>query len=343
MVRTGLAMLFVLLVAAQSHGGELEQRSDLELRTAAMFYRQQFADMERVSRDFRENETRSPSGIWNLTSFYGGIEQAANTVDTDEQRWSGLENRSMNWMTLFPKSPTAINAHAIVLIRHGMAYRGEGWASKVKDENWKPFREYVAKAREHLLAHKQIAAPDPRWYETMLVVAKLDGWPPSQFQALVDEAVTKHPYFYQIYFAAIDYLTPKWHGDKRKIEDFANFAVKKTNAREQTGMYARIYWYASQVQYGTLLFTDSAVVWPRMKQGIDDVLRHYPDQWNINNFAQFACQAGDRVKTEQLINRIETPMPEVWLSRQNASPHARPLEFGACKNWTMSRRETTWR
>jgi hypothetical protein len=49
--------------------------------------------------------------------------------------------------------------------------------------------------------------------------------------------------------------------------------VRKTRAIEGRGMYARIYWYVSQMQFGERLFKDTSVAWLKMKRGIDDVLK----------------------------------------------------------------------
>lgn len=49
-----------------------------------------------------------------------------------------------------------------------------------------------------------------------------------------------------------------------------------------------------------------------MKRGIADVLKRYPDQWNINNFAHFACLAGDRDETAKLTARVTDSIPEAW-------------------------------
>ena len=41
--------------------------------------------------------------------------------------------------------------------------------------------------------------------------------------------------------------------------------------------------------------------------------QRYPDAWNLNNFAQFACAAGDREETAKLIRRLgDEPDPQVW-------------------------------
>ncbi|WP_164272972.1 MULTISPECIES: hypothetical protein [Stenotrophomonas] len=44
-----------------------------------------------------------------------------------------------------------------------------------------------------------------------------------------------------------------------------------------------------------------------MSQEIDDVLARYPSDWNLQNFAYFACQAGDKAKTRALMDRITRP------------------------------------
>ena len=78
-------------------------------------------------------------------------------------------------------------------------------------------------------------------------------------------------------------------------------------------MYARIYWAASQYQYGPRLFQDSLVDWERMKKGVDDVLAQYPDEWNLQNFAKFACLANDRDKTIELLDKVRTaPDIRAW-------------------------------
>ena len=160
----------------------------------------------------------------------------------------------------------------------------------------------------------------------MLVIARAEGWGRNKFDELTSEAVAKYPNFYQLYFAALDYLVPKWHGNRKEVENFANFAVERTQSLEDMGMYARVYWYASQTQYGNGLFIESSVVWKKMKTGIDDVLARYPDQWNINNFARFACLAGDMDKAKELISRIQgDPIPKAWAGDIQ--------HFATCKAW----------
>jgi len=164
-----------------------------------------------------------------------------------------------------------------------------------------------------LEAHKSVAAADPRWYQMMVSLATDQAWDRDEFDRLLDEAFEREPAYYQTYFQAIDYLMPHWHGDIGEIEEFAREAVRRTSKQEGRSMYARIYWYASQRYYQNDLFTKSMAAWPRMKEGFEDLMVRYPDPWNLNNYAKFACLASDKQTARELLKRIHPdPVIDAW-------------------------------
>ena len=306
-------IILLLAMPLITIAGELEERQQVRSFVADMFLKEEFQKLSDLSKKYLETEERTSSGLWKLTLFYAGIGDAVNKRIRDENYWNDLDKKALKWVDAQPQSPSGYIAYAMIQIERGWMYRGNGWASNVKKESWRPFYECLEKAKQYLGEHYEIASNDPRWYETMLVVALGEGWDMGSFELLVDEATTKFPYFYQLYFVAIDYLSPKWHGSKSEIEKFAQKAVNITSKKEKAGMYARVYWYASQSNYGIKLFTQSAVTWSHMSRAIDDVLVKYPDQWNINNFAYFACLAGDKEKTSSLVSQIKgEPIKSVW-------------------------------
>lgn len=314
--------------ASANPANELMDRQVTQDEVAALFHTGNFRLLDRISNQYLKNEERTSSGLWKLTLFYAALESIPNLNVTDNEYWENLENKALKWVSSNPNSPTGHLAYATILKSHAWMYRGVGFASEVRPEDWKPFRDYIAKTRKYLEAHKKVASKDPYWYQLMIHVSTAESWSLGDFNALVDESTSRHPYFYQAYFAAINYLTPRWHGSKEEIENFARKAVDVTREKEGESMYARIYWYASQVNYGNSLFTDSKVVWEKMSKSIDDVLKRYPDQWNINNFAHFACLAHDAQKTKQLIERIEgKPIIEAWDSLSI---------FNACREWSST-------
>lgn len=301
---------------------ELLQRSDIQNITSLSLLHENYRALDQQANEYRTKKSRTPSGLWKLTLFYYAINDFAAINRKDEKYWSSLKSKTEQWIKEYPESPTSYIAHGIVLMRYAWKFRGGGFADTVPDDACEPFHENLIKAKEFLEKNKKIASKDPHWYEVMAAIAIPLNTERSEFQKIIDEGLKKEPLYYQLYFAAVDYYAPKWHGNEEEIEALANWAVELTKKQEGLGMYARIYWCASQTQYGKHLFMDSNVVWKKMKQGIDDVLKRYPDQWNINNFALFACLANDKAKARELFTRITNPMYRVvWDSESDYQQH----------------------
>lgn len=308
---------------------ELVQREMIQQSVLLAMQQQDFAQLEALSNDYRQSQARTASGLWKLTLFYAGLSNAVNAEQINDEAWQPIEQSLETWRKQYPKSPTAHLAYAQMLINRAWAYRGKGYAHSVKDEHWAPFYQYTQMAREYLEQHKKIAGHDPYWYELMLEFAYQQRWPESYLQIVLDEAMKRYPLFYQIYFSGLEYHLPKWGGSAEAIEAFAQRAQQHTAKAEGEGMYARIYWYAAQAQYGETLFLDSRVDWPKMSRGIDDVLVKYPDAWNINHFAKFACMAGDKTKTKQLLGLMQQ-QPPLYVAWGD-------LDFyQSCVNWSQS-------
>jgi len=329
-----LSVVFLLPMAlATARAGELEDRQAIMDDALSLFLTEQFVEIDRVAEQYRADDARTGSGVWKLTRFYDGIENVTAGLrgHYGKALIEDVDRRYQRWFAQNPDSVIAQIAYAGLFIDRAWLFRGSGFARDVAPEAWAPFRANLATARRHLMDHKQTASIDPMWYVTMLIIATGEGWSQSEFQALLDEATAAHPYFYEIYFKALEYLLPKWHGDIAMIEEFANYAVERTQDEEGMGMYARIYWYASQTQYGGNLFVDTQVTWRKMAAGIDDVLERYPNQWNINNFARFACIAGDRERTLALIARIDDgPILEAW---GDSAAGEDLMTFRQCRDW----------
>jgi len=315
-----LAIFFLWFIPPHvANAGELQDRERIESAARNNLYFENFSQLEADSNAYRREKSRTSSGLWKLTLFYVGISQTlefnGDPVEA-EKFFVEMEGKTKAWLKKYPNSPAANIAYAMMLHNRGWGYRGEEYASRVKPESWAPFRKYVAAARAHLESTKSVASVDPRWYELMLNIGRAQGWERQQFDKLFAEAVGREPLFYQHYFSALEYLLPKWHGDIAEIEKFSRNAVKLTSATEGKGMYARIYWFASQTHYELDIFTGTKVSWKEMKASFEDVIARYPDAWNLNNFAKFACLARDKNKAAELIKRTESEIiPEAWPSR----------------------------
>lgn len=321
-----LSALF-LMSCSTAFSSELSDRAHIKLVVAKSFFSADFAQLENMAKEFRDNQTRTSSGLWKLTFFYRASSVVSDRDTDDHEYWERVYQIADSWVSKYPESPTPQIFRALVALEHAWAFRGSGYAHTVKPENWKPFREKIAEAKKILLDNKKLADVDPHWYVAMATVARAEGWPKPSFVLLIDEALRKEPLYYQTYFAAINYFSPNWHGDSQHVEEFAKSALEYTKDKEGMGMYTRIYWAASQSHYGTALFTRSTAVWEKMRAGVDDILDRYPDQWNINNFAMFACLAGDKDTTLRLIGMIEgKPILSAWGDARR---------YQACRRWAF--------
>ena len=285
---------------------EMQVRNRIQSAVTKAFLMKDYDLLEKLAQEYRSTKDRTPSGLWKLTLFYSGI-QGAVALDTrkDPAKFGAVEDIASGWVAKYPKSPAALIVKSSVHLSHGAAIRGSGYANTVKAEAWTSFYEYVTLARLNLEVHKTTAHVDPQWYEQMIAIARLEGWSQNQFKSLFVEGTAREPLYYQTYFSALEYLLPKWGGSTSEIEKFAVEATKNTSVSEGVGMYARIYWYASQTQFKDDIFGNSKVDWLVMKKGFDDVLSKYPDAWNLVNFTKFACLAKDGKKANELLGRIE--------------------------------------
>jgi hypothetical protein len=316
-IRVAILGAVLLLCAAcdfdAPQSSELAERDAIANQVTALLKNERFEDLDTLADSYRSGQARTSSGLWKLSLFYFGLEKMLPRQQHSPEIWALLGQPVEHWIERRPESPTAHLAYATMLINQAWGIRGTGYAKTVPQPKWEPFHAKVEEARAYLERVKFIASIDPQWYTAMLDIATLQDWPEAKYPALLAEGLDRHPLYYEMYFSAIYRNLPKWGGDAEKVEAIARNAVERTRASEGSGLYARIYWVASASQFGDDLFETSRVDWAEMKRGIDDVLAQYPDDWNLNHFAKFACLAGDHAKAAELIDRIEgEPLPAVW-------------------------------
>lgn len=323
-----VVLIILSLVTSFASSDELVMRNWIMENVENLFMYEKFNKLDFLSERYRKSSKRTDSGLWKLTIFYNGIDSLFDFDADDEYFWSVSRKRIDTWLQKSPKSPAANIAKGILLYKLAWAIRGGSWAKDVPKTAWKPFKDNLRVAKKHMLDTKKIAARDPHWYVIMADIQKGLNEDTKTFNKIISEGLEMSPNYYQLYFSAISYLAPKWHGDKQQIENFANKAVKRTKSSEGMGMYARIYWFASQVQYDERLFSESMVVWKKMKKGIYDVIKRYPDSWNVQNFAFFSCLAKDKETTRMLFDKISGPMIEkAWKKKTS---------YDACRKFAYS-------
>ena len=323
MNRSGQLLLALCLLAGTVRAQDVANMPELAARTATMraasdLYRSgQLDEIDTRMRQYVRDSARTPSGLWISGVFSLGLEQAVlQPQPKTPDQWEALDSRTLEWATTHPESPLARLTHAEVIQAHAWRIRGGGYASTVPETAWAPFRAELRRAEAYLLKEKQVAAEVPEYYPLMLSIANGLDKPQGEIDALLAECERRFPAYYPAYFSVLVYLLPKWHGDESEIARFVQESVQRTRGREGDSMYARIYWYA--VQQDCEKCEDSLPFamrqWALMKRGFQDIVKRYPDQWNYQNYAHFACLARDTKTLGRLLfDHVRPPViAEAW-------------------------------
>ena len=327
MARFTWMCLFTLLLAlcAAAHADEIEERNAVKTAAFTAFANGDFPRLDALASEYRDKASRFPSGVWKLSFFYLGISDRAPSGQPDAIAWRQLREETAQWVSAYPQSSTAILVHGIVLENEAWSFRLDDDNGRVSPAQIEAYKATMAQARDFLEEHKAVGAQDPHWYVSMVRVATALRLPKDVIMALVQESSQRKPYYYQTYFAAVDYFSPKWGGNAQSLEEFVRAVVAQTRDEEGLALYARIYWAALQSWYAKTIWP--ALNWPDFRRGVHDVLKKYPDQWNLNSFARFSCVAQDMALASDLFAQISTPDLAVWGRRE---------DFNTCRDWSRT-------
>jgi len=328
--------LIVVLLAwctLLAHAGEADDRTAIGREFDAAFQRGDFAAIEtRYNRAVAAKE-RLPSGVFVSSRFvysmFGSLPKLPHEAAPkgNDAYWTPIEERARKWSAQYPKSTIAAITLANAYVRHGWEYRGGGYANTVAKEDWQKLKVYVGKAYEVLAGRAEVGRGDPTWRWQMLYVGRLHGWSDEKYQAFAQSALDDFPEFYDIYFEVAERLVPQWGGSVEAVNAFMDHAVERTKATEGRALYARIYWSVGSY-LGSKALLDGTVKWSKVRGGFEDLVKRYPDPWNLNYFARMACNAGDKATTRHVIAAIGQNIDTaVWEERAS---------WVRCRNWAES-------
>ncbi|MBK1990412.1 hypothetical protein A0J48_023290 [Sphaerospermopsis aphanizomenoides BCCUSP55] len=314
-------------VKIQSYNqSELSLRKNILSEAAATFSLGNFEKLENYYSLYKQRNSRTPSGLWKLRFFYDGLFDTDLTNYDNENSWIKVETKIREWIKTYPQSPAPYIVYSNFLLRRGWHFRGGGFAHEIRPEAWEKFNTNIQLAKNVLEKNKELASVDPQWYANMLHIARLQSWHKREVKKLLREALSKEAYYHETYYEVFEYLLPKWGGSFEEAEQFADDAVVITSKCEGKGFYTRIYWRAFNEirEFHSNAFHSTPANWQKMSQSFEDIVKYYPVSWNVNSYGKFACFAGDKAKTKELLTKIgSNPIPEAW--KQSG------LDFSSCQ------------
>jgi hypothetical protein len=305
-----LSALFLgvsLLIASSARADEEADRSANAWKVDVYLARRDFRDLERMASEFRTKADRGPSGIPHLQHVYTEILNYLTVVS--KLKGCGAPLAVIGpWLDSSPHSPTAIIADAEAIDVTAWCIRGTNYASDVPAGAMQGFEAYEREAITLLEKHKADAATDAQWYALMISLNRSIATDIKDIFKILEEGSSKFPGYNAIYNQFMIAVAPRWGGSDLSTEQFARWVADKTSADSGSDMYARLYWYASDLLHLGDLHKDTAIDWPMMVKAMNGVAKRYPDRWNLEAMARLSCQSGDIAEGVALLNQEQPPV-----------------------------------
>jgi len=284
----------------------------------ALLLNEDFNKLELEANNARKSSSTVADGQPKLATFYAGVSGCLtsgciNALSNED--WMTRLDKLDKWVAVKPNSMTAKIALATFFLEYGWAVRGQGGRNTVSEKSWRVYRDNIESSRKDLMKLKADAKNYPGWYLSLLRVARSQGWERQKFEVLYNEAVKKFPLFIPLYFEMATFLAPRWYGSTAEFKSYVDTVSKKTNSILGATLYARLNWLMSSNN----MFHNGQVKWKDMRKGFERIVGDYPDSWNINNYAKFACLAGDSKTFNKLNKKINGKpiLAAFWGSRKN--------------------------
>lgn len=255
---------------------------------------QKYDATEKTYADLATRMPRASDGSWIIDFFQTAFDNQFRGPSDDHVKFWLLP-----WERDRPQSAAVAIVQAIRWQRR--AWEARGGTYSVPGEAMQLFRDRLLLASKALEKSESLGPRSAMWYWVALIIAGSSGQPVPQFDALFEEAVTKFPTYQPLYFTRMNYLMPQWGGSFDEVDKFVERSVQRTKAVDGEAFYAWLYVDIVRKIDGNLFETTRAR-WPRMKRGFEDMVKRYPDPYNRNFFAAYACLARDRETTARLMS-----------------------------------------
>lgn len=247
--------------------------------------------------------------------FQGILLGAYTRAFKDLKDWDRALARVNELKTAYPDAIYLPSLETEYWIAAAWFVRGGGYASSVTPDGMKLFTQRMERAEKLLKDTAPRAMELPQWYEQMIKVQSALGRSETERDKVFVDGATRYKTYWPLYFTMQTYLLPRWGGSWSTIDNFVDWSVKNTENTEGKALYARLYWsVAGSMLDGEQLFKTTKAQWPKMKAGFQDLMAKNPDsRWNLNNFAEFACEAGDSATYRALRKQIgKDILPNAW-------------------------------
>lgn len=217
---------------------------------------------------------------------------------SDPMRWECFQKYESALTNNWKGESFAALAKGQAYLARAWNARGTGYANTVDRESWKQFAKYLAVAADSLEEAWRLNPRDVRIPIEMIHTEMGQGKGRERMETWFRRGIELDPSNYDLCYAKIEYLRPRWYGTAKDIIDFGRECTFNTN-------------YAGSVR---LLLADAHLevsreiqddqergaywrqkgVWPDVQATFEQFFKLYPQEVGYrHNYARYAYRCGE--------------------------------------------------
>jgi hypothetical protein len=218
------------------------------------------------------------------------------------------------WRRKIPDSPTPYIVLAKTYISYAWQARGSGTADKVTQEGGQLFDTRIAEAHRLLERALKLNPQDGEIYAALIEVAKAEGLPRAETEALLEAGMKLDPTYTGMYKEMAVYLLPRWHGEHGDIEEFAANVLRKIPGDDGLDHYGHI-------AYAVNGYDPRLMFWGRfdrqtLVKAAEVLVQRYPRARNLPCFAALCTMAANDREAARRIRPVvkykDAPRIPTW-------------------------------
>jgi WD40 repeat protein len=257
-----------------------------------------FATLENLAAEAREEAQPSPGGHWKIAMFHDTIAYISDKQPAAVERRVEACRR---WFAAKPESIAARTALVRTQLQFAWEARGRGFVNTVTEEGAKSFAERLEPIRKWVGEADWAKVDDPYYFAGAIEYAKVAGGTAEQVDACMRAAAKCKQLVDEPFVGGAEFFLPRWHGSVDDLTEYALNVYEATRGRCGAEQYAavvnRVHRY-----HGSTTFKDFPFSWSLVVEGYCDHAKRWPNLLRLaNEFSILAWHQGDRAVGNALI------------------------------------------
>jgi len=308
------------------------EREAFQEHVAGLLEEGDFAELERLAKTLREEDTRFSSGVSQYVNLLLGLATRPGDNDLDLRI---REDALRQWRSACPDSHVPPLVLSLVALARAFEARGPGWAYQVDWLSWRGYERRLDDAWDRVEEAMSLEPRDPEVFAQVINLCTASGRPWREVNDAINRSTAVNPRSTSVYYAAARYLLPRWHGSGKELVAFAADA-SDSNPYLDDVIYVEVARQAWDTERREIRRAMRGLEWPRILRGLRELDRRYPDSvrtWHLMGVFAWLYEDRDtaRAAFERLDDCFDKDAKAYWHTK-SALQEARWFALGSARD-----------